>query len=564
MFLLLWGCATVPLHPPASGVESTDAIYLAMVDRFENADADQFPIHPDDPQGWHGGDIQGLIKHLDRLQHLGIETLWLTPLHQSRQVAFGEWGAFHGYWPRNLMRIEPRFGDWQDLSDLRSGLAERGMSLILDMVYNHVEFDSPLRESHPHWFHPAAPILDWEDSNQILNGQVHGLPDLAQEIPEVAEHLINSTLLWLRKSGAHSIRVDAVRHIDPGFIRTLKTEIRENIDHPVELIGEIYEGNAAKLADQWRATGVDRVFDFPLMFALMDTVCGDAKIGRLAGVLSLDRLYEDPQGLIPFLDNHDLPRVGSKCDPAQAENALLLLAGLRGSPAITWGTEGLSPGEGEPENRFVASDSLQNANTLPMVKDALRLRAGSQALHKGLTQLLGLTEHQLGFLRIHKDQAALVGFGTQAGPPLVLPLWMQDWVPSGVYGQFEIAGDGFQLTGPGTGIVIFQRNGAISKQFTQIQTEQASPQLRTVRVHGPKGYFLSGAGPELGNWATDGALAFENGVLTLQFPIHQVLHFKRYRIENGRSIWETGENESVLVPPGEGVLQVPVDNKAKP
>ena len=53
------------------------------------------------------------------------------------------------------------------------------------------------------------------------------------------------------------------------------------------------------------------MFDFPLRYAMVDVFCQDAHPGRLVGVLSLDRLYDNPRGLVTFLDNHDLPRIAS-------------------------------------------------------------------------------------------------------------------------------------------------------------------------------------------------------------------------------------------------------------
>ena len=82
---------------------------------------------------------------------------------------------------------------------MREGLQSRGMELVLDMVFNHSEFDHPLRESHPHWFHPDRSIEDWSDPVEVVTGQVHGLPDLDQREPEVAEFLTEATLLWLEK-----------------------------------------------------------------------------------------------------------------------------------------------------------------------------------------------------------------------------------------------------------------------------------------------------------------------------------------------------------------------------
>jgi hypothetical protein len=535
-----------------------------MVDRFQNAAVDVLPVAVDDPQGWHGGDIQGAIANLDRLQALGVQTLWLTPLSASRQEPFHKWGAYHGYWPSSLNQIEPRFGNWEDLAELQQALQQRGMSLMLDMVYNHVEFNSPLLETHPEWFHPPTLITDWEDISQVREGQVHGLPDLAQENQELSEYLIDTTILWLQKSGAQSIRVDAVRHINPGFIRSLKGAIQERHPTPVELVGEIFEGNAAKLAEGWRDTGVDRVFDFPLYYALMDTVCGEESVGRLASVLSLDRLYDNPQGLITFLDNHDLPRLGSKCNTEQAEAALWLLATLRGSPAISWGTEGLSGGEEEPFNRQVSGESLDKQHTLTLVREPLAFRAANPVFQTGLTRIIFLDETFVMLLRIHGDRAALVTFGTKSHLEIGLPEWMQEWAIQTQIGDLEITPEGALAKQAGTGVVLYKSNPKIAEQYQRMREEEAAPVYRTVQIAGDNDQYLSGAGPELGNWSTDGSHAFVNGVITLDFPVHQVMSFKRYTLKNGQSLWDQSQNQSTLVLPGASVLEVPTPKKVVP
>jgi glycosidase len=535
-----------------------------MADRFQNGAVDNMPIAADDPQGWHGGDIQGAIANLDRLQALGVHTLWLTPLTASRQEPFHEWGAYHGYWPQSLIEIEPRFGDWEDLEQLQHALKKRDMSLMLDMVYNHVAFDSPLLETHPEWFHSPAPITDWENLDQVRNGQVHGLPDLAQENPALSEYLIDATILWLQKTGAESIRVDAVRHIDPNFIRSLKAAIQKRHPTQVELVGEIFEGNAATLAQNWRETEVDRVFDFPLYYALMDTVCEGENVGRLGSVLSLDRLYDNPQGLVTFLDNHDLPRLGSKCTNEEAEAALWLLATLRGSPAVTWGTEGLSPGEEEPQNRQVLGKAIDDENTLSMVRKSLLFRANNPVFQNGLTRILFLDEKLLVFLRIHEDQAAIVGFSSGAHNSITLPAWMQDWPVQSEVGNMDIKGGKVLFTTSGTSITLFQAHSKIADQYQKMKTETASPIYRTVQIAGENDQFLSGAGPELGNWTTDGSHAFVEGIISVDFPVHQVMSFKRYSLKNGQAFWDQSQNQSTLVLPGASVLEVPTPKKVTP
>jgi hypothetical protein len=280
-------------------------------------------------------------------------------------------------------------------------------------------------------------------------------------------------------------------------------------------------------------------------------------------VLSLDRLYDNPQGLVTFLDNHDLPRLGSKCTNEEAEAALWLLATLRGSPAVTWGTEGLSPGEEEPQNRQVLSKTIDDENTLSMVRKSLLFRANNPVFQTGLTRILFLDETLLVFLRVHGDQAAIVGFGSGAHPSITLPAWMQDLRVQSEVGNMDIKGGEALFTKSGTSIAVFQ-SPKIADQYQKMKTEADSPIYRTVQIAGENDQFLSGAGPELGNWTTDGSHGFVDGVITLEFPVHQVMSFKRYSLKNGHALWDQSQNQSTLVLPGASVLEVPTPKKVTP
>ncbi len=186
---------------PATKSASTgpSSIYFVMVDRFLNgnhtndADAD-----PSDPTAFHGGDLDGLIERLDWLQGLGIDTLWLSPLFAMRTEKYHGYGAFHGYWTYDLNAVEPRFGTEQTVKKLSAEVHKRGMKLMLDLVLNHVGPDAPLLTAHPTWFHTQGGVKDWHDAQQLENGDVHGLSDLAQENPEVAAYLSAATRRWLR------------------------------------------------------------------------------------------------------------------------------------------------------------------------------------------------------------------------------------------------------------------------------------------------------------------------------------------------------------------------------
>lgn len=176
-----------------------NAVYLVMVDRFADGDrSNDGDADARDPSAFHGGDLQGVLQRLDWLEQLGVDTVWLTPIFTMRTAKWFGHGAFHGYWTWDLRSVEPRFGDLATLTRLSAELHRRHMKLVLDLVLNHVGPDAPLLGTHPEWFHRQGGVTDWNDPDQLVSRDVHGLPDLAQEQPEVRAYLLDGARRWLR------------------------------------------------------------------------------------------------------------------------------------------------------------------------------------------------------------------------------------------------------------------------------------------------------------------------------------------------------------------------------
>ncbi len=179
--------------PGAAAVRALGNIYFVLLDRFSDGDLkNDEQVDRRDPEAFHGGDLQGVLGRLDDLQKLGVQTLWLSPVFATRHDKFYGHGAYHGYWVEDLNRVEPRFGDEALLEKLSHELHRRGMKLLLDLVLNHVAFDSPLLKAHPDWFHHNGSIEDWDDPTQLETRDVNGLPDLAQENEQVYQMLLSA------------------------------------------------------------------------------------------------------------------------------------------------------------------------------------------------------------------------------------------------------------------------------------------------------------------------------------------------------------------------------------
>ncbi len=113
-------------------------IYQLLTDRFANGDAaTDHRLLPGALARYQGGDWQGIIDRLDYIEELGVTTLWISPivLNVDHDAGFD---AYHGYWAVDLERLNPHFGDLATLRAFVNAAHERGISVILDIVTNHM------------------------------------------------------------------------------------------------------------------------------------------------------------------------------------------------------------------------------------------------------------------------------------------------------------------------------------------------------------------------------------------------------------------------------------------
>ena len=138
------------------GFSSADVVYLLMPDRFANGNPanDNHPetiekANRNDLNGRHGGDIQGIIDHLDYLEDLGITALWSTPLMEDNMPLT----SYHTYAISDYYKIDPRYGTNEDYRRLAAEAKKRGIKLIMDVVTNH--------SGTAHWWMKDLPADDW-------------------------------------------------------------------------------------------------------------------------------------------------------------------------------------------------------------------------------------------------------------------------------------------------------------------------------------------------------------------------------------------------------------------
>ena len=374
----------------AQGVNSTDLVYLLMPDRFSNGDESNDHIAGMLDQSLnrnkiydrHGGDLQGVINHLDYLQKMGITTLWMTPVLENDQPNRTE----HGYAFTDHYAIERRLGGAEKYLALSDALHKRGMKLIQDAVYNHVGskhitfLDQPMKDWYHQWpkftgtSYKDQPLFDpyaaKSDAKKTVDGWFTSeMPDLNQSNPYVANYLIQHAIWSVEKFGVDGWRIDTYIYNDLPFMNRCNKALTD--EYPkMTMFGETWvHGTAAQAyfvenkIDVPFKSNLQGATDFQaLMYGIQPALKQDfgwtEGVNKLYTTLSNDFLYKDANRNCVFLDNHDLTRILSEVggDIEKVKTGIAWLLTTRGIPQLYYGTEVLMKGEKNPDDGNVRLD----------------------------------------------------------------------------------------------------------------------------------------------------------------------------------------------------------------
>ncbi len=375
------------------GFDASDVLYLIMPDRFAKGDttddakkcsALQYPTvdDRDDPNGRHGGDIEGMRRHLGYIDSLGVTAVWVNPVLTNDMPG----GAYHGYATTDYYNIDPRFGSNKEWRKFVADAHKRGIKVVMDMIFNHSGSNHPWFTNRPthDWFNfPDKyvqtnyrlstihdPYASEYDKKRTVDGWfVESMPDLNQRNPHLMKYLIQNSIWWIEDSKINGIRMDTYPYADmDAMAEWIKAVEREYPNF--NIVGECWYNNEGSEAFWQRNSYVNRqrnpelptVMDFVLSIKARDAFSGQTD--RLTGLndiydhLSLDFLFPEPQKILTFLDNHDTDRFLLE-EPETLgwwKQAITFLLTSRGIPQIYYGTEILMNGSKEKSDGYVRRD----------------------------------------------------------------------------------------------------------------------------------------------------------------------------------------------------------------
>jgi cyclomaltodextrinase len=387
--------------------------------------------------GFKGGDLLGIVEHLDHIAGLGANALYLTPIFQS--------ASNHRYHTYDYLAVDPLLGGDAALRELVDTVHARGMRIVLDGVFNHTGrgfwpfhhvLETGAGSPYRAWFHwdeaglaagrppnayPAGRLRSGVGTDAPSPGELDphadsasaqdrlgyeawwgmpALPKLNVGEPAVREYLWGVAEHWLR-FGIDGWRLDVPAEIqDRSFWAEFRRRCRA-VNPEAYLVGEIWHVDP----DWVSGDRFDALMNYPLAEAIIGFVAGASlneallrshheygMVTRLDGAGFAGRLRDLLGAYAPetnavqlnLLDSHDTPRVISILgnDREAMELATLLQGTLPGAPCVYYGDEVGVGGGIDPDSRraFPWDESRWDAVLHASVRAILAARHAEPAL----------------------------------------------------------------------------------------------------------------------------------------------------------------------------------------
>ena len=347
-----------------------------------------------------GGDLASTAGKLDHVRDLGMDVVYLNPIHDAY--------TNHKYDALDYLAISPEFGTHDDFKRLAEAVHAQGMKLVLDGVFNHMGRNSPKFRAAEADVNSA--YRDWYVFGPEFAGGARSwwlaenLPELNLEHPAVRDHVYNAPDSAVRRylrDGADGWRLDVA--VDIGFRYLAELTAAAHDEKP----GSLVVGEIACYPAEWFPS-VDAVMNFTLRHIILGTCSG--RIDPATALRMIHRMV-DEAGIEPmlrswiYLDNHDTPRLATTLpDAPQRRLAQLLQFTLPGSPNLYYGSELGMAGGDDPEMRApMRWDQVTEDNPdLQWTRQLIALRKAQRALRVG--NLRAITSHRLLAFERHTDR----------------------------------------------------------------------------------------------------------------------------------------------------------------
>lgn len=329
------------------------------------------------------GDLRGVISKLDYLQELGINGIWLMPIHPS--------SSYHKYDVNDYYAIDEQYGTMEDFELLMAECEKRGIKVIMDLVVNHCGGGNP-------WFQEACNYIrklrgkepdlneckyygyfNFSDTQgdgyhyipgteSFYEGQFSAnMPDLNWESEDLRADIKAIMEFWMDK-GVGGFRVDAAKEFYTGAVAKnvevmnwLQTTAT-SIDPDAYMVAEVWE-NSHVLVGEYYKSEFTSIFNYPFgntdgkLVKVVNSRGIPGMVTSWATALeTVHKTYSKNNANYidaPFLSNHDVGRIYGFVagDELRVKMASAMNIFMSGSVFIYYGEEIGMPGSGDDPSK---------------------------------------------------------------------------------------------------------------------------------------------------------------------------------------------------------------------
>jgi glycosidase len=331
------------------------------------------------PTNFFGGDLQGVIDHIDYLKDLGITGIYFTPIFKAH--------SNHKYDTIDYLEIDPQFGDNETFKRLVEVCHENGIRIMLDAVFNHSGFYFPQfqdvlekgeQSRYKDWFHTREfPLITEPVPNYDTFAFTPFMPKLNTENPEVKEYLLEVGRYWVREFDIDGWRLDVANEVDHAFWREFRHEVKK-IKSDLYILGEIWHDSMPWL----RGDQFDAVMNYPFTTNILNlfakrTISNKEFIENMVNVL---HMYPKNVNEVSFnlVGSHDTPRILTECneDIRRVKLIYTIMLTFVGTPCIYYGDEIGLTGVQDPGCRKCMEwdESKQDRDLFDHISKLIKLR----------------------------------------------------------------------------------------------------------------------------------------------------------------------------------------------
>lgn len=373
-----------------------DAVfYQIFPERFANGDRSNDPEGTLPwggtplPNNFFGGDLQGVMDHIDYLGNLGINAIYFTPIFTAT--------TNHKYDTEDYMQIDPHFGNIDIMKQLVDLCHDRGIRVLIDAVFNHSgKTFAPFvdvqkngeQSSYKDWFHVRKFPITVENSIPSYDTFAFEplMPKLNTENPEVKAYLLQVAEYWIKEVGVDGWRLDVANEVDHQFWREFRQVVKK-ANPDAYILGEIWNDSSNWLqGDQF-----DAVMNYPFTNAVLDFfVYGHTDAEGFSHAIGKQiARYPRQANEVAFnlLDSHDTARLITLCedDKRKMKLAALFQFTFTGTPCIYYGDEiGLTGGFDPGCRKCMEWDpNEQDHDLFNFYQELIKVRLNYSALRTG-------------------------------------------------------------------------------------------------------------------------------------------------------------------------------------